>query len=211
VLTHPAFAAYVVVAVASLATRTESSSAELTPGQLSDLGLAWALVHVLWMMPSVLAVLGLARLASREDLDAARAVHRLAVLTLALVALYLASQLMAFGVRTATWGESSWYPVGITLSLAVGWLGTIPATLLVTRELAKRGVAARTARTIAVLCGLYVVWEASTYLVVVAGAATMADTAGPPPFVLGILWALLGARVWRSRRRTPASVRGDLS
>lgn len=210
-LTLPAFAAYLVVAVTSLATRTESGSAELTPGQLSDLGPTWVLVHVLWMAPSVLAILGLARLASREDLDAARAVRRLVVVALALVALYLVSQLLAFGIGTATWGESSWYPVGITLSLAVGWLGTIPATLLVTHGLAKRGVAPRTARAIIVLCGLYVVWEASTYVAVVAGAATIAGTAGPPPFVLDILWAVLGARVWRSRRRTAASVRGDRS
>jgi hypothetical protein len=211
VLTLPAFAAYLVIAVTSLATRTESSSAELTPDQLADLGLVWVLVHLLWMTPSVLAILGLARLASRDHLDAARPVRRLVVVTLGLVALYLASQLLAFGAGTATWGESAWYAVGVTLSLAVGWLGTIPATLLVTRELARRGVVTRTARTITVLCVLYVVWEALTYLVVVAGAATMAGTAGPPPFVLGILWAVLGARVWRSRRRTAASVRGDLS
>src|SRR5688500_1704478 len=48
---------------------------------------------------------------------------------------------------SGTWGDSPWYVAGLCLSLAVGWCGTIPATLLVTRDLARRGIAPRTART----------------------------------------------------------------
>ena len=73
VLTLPAFVAYLVLAVATVATKVETSSAELTPAQLSDLGPSWVALHLLWMLPSVLAAVGLAQLASRWQLQHAGA------------------------------------------------------------------------------------------------------------------------------------------
>jgi hypothetical protein len=200
VLTLPAFVAYVAVAIATVATKADSSSAELTPQEVSDLGVSWMLLHLLWMVPSVLAILGLARLAARVGRPADGVVPRLVVVTLALVVLYLVPQVLAYGVDEATWGESPWYAVGVTLSLLVGWLGTIPATLLVTLGLAREGVVRRTARTISVLCGLYLLWEVLTYAAIALGSPTLVDTVGPPPFLLGLLWAVLGARLWWSGR-----------
>lgn len=199
-LTLPAFIAYIAVAVATVATKAESSSGELTPDELSGFGASWMLVHLLWMAPSVLAILGLARIAARAGRRAASTLPVLVASTLTLAVLYLVPQAMAYGVDTATWGDSTWYAVGVTLSLAVGWLGTVPATLLVALGLARNGVIPKTARTVAALCGVYVVWELLTYAAIALGSATLLDTVGPPPFLLGILWAALGARLWWSGR-----------
>jgi hypothetical protein len=206
VLTLPAFVAYLAVAVATVATKADSSSGELTPAQVSDLGASWMLLHLLWMTPSVLAILGLVGLAERAGERARATLPTLMGVTLVLTALYLVSQVMAYGVDTPTWGDSAWYPTGMTLSLAVGWLGTIPATVLVTLGLAGGGTIPRTARTIAALCGLYLVWEVATYASIAIGSATLLDTVGPPPFLLGVLWAVLGARLWWSDRQ-----HGDLA
>ena len=201
VLTLPAFAVYLAVAVATVATKADSSSGELTPAQVSDLGASWMFVHLLWVAPSVLAILGLVGLAGRAGGRARTALRPLMGATLVLAALYLVSQVMAYGVDTPTWGDSAWYAIGVTLSLVVGWLGTIPATVLVTLGLAQEGTIPRTARTLAALCGLYLVWEVATYASVAFGAATLLDTVGPPPFLLGVLWAVLGARLWWSDRQ----------
>ena len=55
-------------------------------------------------------------------------------------------------------------------------------------------------RTIAVLTALYLVWEVLTYLAGAVGSATLAEAAGPPPFLLGLFWAVLGFRLWRHAR-----------
>jgi len=202
--TLPAFVVYVAVAVATVATETDSTSAELTPAALSDLGPSWMALHVLWMAPSVLAALGLALLAARAGLRTTPQVRRLREGAIALAVLYLVPQGMAYTLDAQTWGDSPWYAVGVALSLGVAWLGTIPATLLVTTGLARRGIVPRTARTIAALCGLYLVWEVLTYASIAFGPATLTDTVGPPPFLLGLLWAALGARLWWAGRQDGA-------
>lgn len=63
VLALPAFVAYVALAVTTLATEADSSAAELPPTQLADLGVFWVALHVLWMLPPVLAAIALAQLA----------------------------------------------------------------------------------------------------------------------------------------------------
>lgn len=200
VSTLPAFVAYVAVAAATLATVADTTSAELTPAQVSGLGASWMLVHLLWMAPSVLAALGLSGLLGRERPGGAD-VRRLVVpATLGLAVLYVATQAVAYRVDTATWGDSGWYAVGVGLSLVVGWGVTIPATLLVTARLVREGVVPRAARVVAVLTGVYLLWEVATYVAIVVGPPTLIDTVGPPPFVLGLLWAGVGARLWWSRR-----------
>jgi hypothetical protein len=204
VSTLPAFVAYLVVAVLTVATKAESSSGELTPGDLSDLGASWLVVHVLWMAPSVLAVLGLTRLAPRAGDRAAVVVQRCLVVTLGLATLYMVPQVAAYTVDAETWGDSPWYAAGVALSLAVGWLGTIPATLVVALGLARRGVVPRSAYAVVALCALYLAWEVATYAAVALGSPTLLDTVGPPPFLLGVLWAFLGALLWWSGRREGA-------
>ena len=46
---------------------------------------------------------------------------------------------------------------------------------------------------------LYLVVELLTYLPALLGSATLADTVGLPPFLLGIFWAVLGGIVLRAR------------
>lgn len=199
VLTLPAFIAYVALAVVTIAQKVDSTSADLTPAQLSDLGVSWVALHLLWMTPSVLAAIGLAQLAASWRLQRATVVRTLAGVVLVLAAAYLVVQLLALGFEGDTWGDSRLYPLGVMLSLAAGWVGTLPATMLVTTSLARRGIARRSAWAITALSAMYLVIEVLTYLPAIVGPTTLADTVGLPPFLLGLLWAWLGAAILRAR------------
>ena len=199
VLTLPTFVGYLVLAVATIATKVETSSAELTPGQLSELGPSWVALHLLWIAPSVLAAAGLTQLASRAQLRHAGVVRTLACLAVVLSAAYLVVQLLAFGFDGENWGDSRLYGAGVVLSLAVSWSGTLPATILVAVALASRGVARRAMWAVAAVILLYLVVELLTYLPALVGSPTLADTVGLPPFLLGILWAVVGGMVLRAR------------
>jgi hypothetical protein len=199
ILTLPAFIAYLAVAGATIAQEAESSSAELTPAEVSDLGLWWVVLHLLWMTPSVLAAIGVAQVARRCRLSSTAAVTGFACAALALAAAYLVVQVLAFGFDGETWGDSRLYPLGVGLSVAAGWAGTLPATILVAVSLAKHGIATRTAWTVAALTGLYFVFELLVYLPALVGPATVAETTGLPPFLLGIFWACLGGGLLRAR------------
>lgn len=199
ILTLPAFVAFLAVAVVTIAAEADSSAAELTAAQISDLGLSWVAVHLLWTAPSVLAATALVLIARRRQLPRTGAVPVLCGAAVVLAAAYLVVQVLAFGVDGATWGDSRLYQLGVVLSLAVGWVGTLPATLLVTVALARRGIARRVAWTVAALTGLYFAVELLTYLPVFLGPTTLAETPGLPPFLLGIFWAVLGGALLRSR------------
>ncbi len=199
VLTLPAYVAYLVLAVATIATKVEASSAELTPTQVSDLGPSWVALHLLWMLPSVLAAVGLTQIASRGQLRHAGVVRALAGVAIVLSAAYLVVQLLAFGFDGQTWGDSRLYGVGVVLSLAVAWAGTLPATILVAVAFARRAVARRSMWAVAAVTLLYFVVEVLTYLPALLGSPTLADTVGLPPFLLGFVWAVLGGMVLRAR------------
>jgi hypothetical protein len=207
-LTLPAYVGYVVLAVATLATKADASSAELTPSELTDLGVAWVALHVLWMTPPTLAAVALLLVARRLRLAVARPVAALTSVALVLAVAYLVPQLLAFGVETGTWGDSSLYATGVVLSLAVGWVGVLPATALVARGLARRGVSPKVCWTVTVATGVYLVLELFTYLSAL-GAATLAETTGPPPFLLGFLWAALGVRLLSRGTVHPRGGDGD--
>lgn len=67
------------------------------------------------------------------------------------------------------------------------------------------------ARGIAVVTGLYLVLELLTYLPAL-GSPELAETTGPPPLLLGFVWALLGYDCWpgvRSASRQPPPARPD--
>lgn len=199
VLTLPAFIAYLVLAVGTIPREANSSSAELTPAQLSDLGVWWIALHLLWITPSVLAAIGLVRLARRRRLRHLTVVRIFACAALALAAAYLVVQVLAFQFDGGTWGDSRLYPLGVMLSIAVGWAGTLPATILVAVAFARHRIATKTAWTVAALTAIYYVFELLTYLPVLAGPATFAETKGLPPFLLGIFWAGFGGTVLRAR------------
>jgi hypothetical protein len=80
-----------------------------------------------------------------------------------------------------------------TLLAFIGWYA-------VTARLAQRGTVRRTAGIIGVLTGVYLLWEVATYVAIAVGPPTLLDTIGPPPFVLGLLWAGVGGCSWWSRR-----------
>src|SRR5690242_12255319 len=92
VLTLPAFVAYLAVAVTTVARKVDSSAAELTHAQLSELGLSWVALHVLWISPAVLAAIGLERVAAGRRLPRAPWVRLLAATVLMLAAGYLVVQ-----------------------------------------------------------------------------------------------------------------------
>ncbi len=199
ILTLPIYIAYLVVAVATIAQEADTTSAELTLAQISDLGVLWVLVHVLWMAPPIVAVIALSLVVRKRRLAHTSAIPALAVVAVVLAAAYLVVQLLAFGVGGETWGDSRLYPVGVVLSLAVGWCAALPATILVAVALARGGVRPKTCWTVAALTALYFVFEVLTYLPALLGPATLAETAGLPPFLLGFFWAVLGAGLFRAR------------
>jgi hypothetical protein len=202
--TMPLFVTFLVLATATIAEQTEASSAELTQVQLSELGAWWVALHLLWITPPLLAAMGLAMLATSWRMRGASAVRILAGITMLLALAYLVVQCLAFGFEGETWGDSRLYPLGVALSLAAGWFGALPATILVTGALARHRVAPKTAWTVAVLTTLYLALELLAYLPALAGAADLAETTGIPPFILGILWTALGVALLRSRVPTPA-------
>ena len=196
--TFAAFVVYLTFAVATIA-REVKTSADLTPAQLDDLGAAWLGLHVLWVVPPILAAIALTSL-SRRLQGATRFVPAFAAVTIACAAAYILVNLAAYGSETATWGDNALYPWSVTLSLATGWFGVIPATILVSTALAVGGVARRTGWTVTALVGLYWVIELLTYVPVLLGPETFAGfEGGLPPFLLGIAWAILGGGLLRSR------------
>jgi hypothetical protein len=198
-LTLPGFVAFLALASVTIATQTDASAAELTPAQLDDLGIALLALHLLWIAPSLVAALALAILVRTLRLPRASAVTVLAGGAVVLALAYITVQMLASGTGGTTWGDSALYPLGVAWSLAIGWFGTLPATILVCAALARRGVARITAWTVAALAGLYLAFELLVYLTVLFGAATLEETAGLPPFLLGCFWAALGVGLLRSR------------
>lgn len=195
--TLAAFVVYVVFAVATIAEEAKTS-ADLTPAQLEELGVAWLGLHVLWVVPPILAATSLALL-SRTLQGGTRFVPALAAVTTACAAAYVFVNLLAYGSETATWGGNPLYPWSIVLSLAAGWFGVLPATVLVGWTLAGQGIARRTAWTVTALVALYWVVELLVYLPVLVGPETLAEfEGGLPPFLLGIFWAILGGGLLRS-------------
>jgi len=196
--TLAAFVAYVAFAIATIS-KVADTSATLTPGQIDDLGASWMAVHLTWMVPPVLAAVALTLLSRRLG-TTTRFVPVLAAVALALAMAYLVVNGLAYGSDAATWGQNELYPWSYLLSISVGWLGVLPATLLVTVALARAGIARRSAWTLTVLVGLYWAFDLLTYLPVILGPATLAAfEGGLPPFLLGIFWAVLGGSLLKSR------------
>lgn len=199
--TLPAFVAYVAFAVLTIA-KEVTTSADLTPSQVDDLGLEWIVLHLLWMTPPLLAAVALASISGRLP-GAARYARPLAAVTGICAAGYVVVNLLAYSSDAATWGADVLYPWSYTLSLAAGWLGVLPATLLVCVTLARQGVARRTCWTVGALVAAYWVLEVLTYLPVLLGSSTFAGfEGGLPPFLLGVLWAVLGGGLLRSGLRS---------
>jgi len=199
VATLPAYVAYLALALTTIAQQVHTSS-DLTPADIDELGLAWLALHVLWVLPPVLAAIALMGVARRVGGRLPRLVPVLATVTFAFAAAYLVVNVLAFGSDSATWGDSSLYPWSPLTSLLAGWLGVHAATLVVVAALAKAGIARRTAIVVGAIYALYVAFEVLTYLPVIFGPTTFAGfLGGLPPFLLGIFWAALGGGLlkWR--------------
>lgn len=198
IATLAAFVVYVIFAVATIAKEVETS-ADLTPAHLDDLGASWLGLHLLWVVPPILAAIAVTLL-SRGLRGATRFVPALAAVTIACAAAYLVVNFLAYGSDNATWGENPLYPWSYSLSLAASWFGVLPATLLISTALARQDIARRTAWTVTALVGVYWVIEVLTYLPVIVGPETFAEfEGGLPPFLLGIFWAILGGGLLGSR------------
>lgn len=196
----PAYIAFVALSAAVLRPRVESTAAELTQDQLSDLGLPWVLLSVLWVLPPVLAAVALAMIARHlPQTRATQAVPKLAAASVVLAVAYVVVQVVGLSAQTPTWGESPWFSAGFVISLLIGWAGVHPATLLVLGALRAAGVARRTMLVVAVIYALYWAVELVTYLPALVGPGTMADAAvGLPPFLLGFFWAVVGGALLRT-------------
>lgn len=202
IATLATFAAYVGFALVSIAEEV-TTSADLTPAQMDGLGAAWLGLHVLWVVPPILAAIALTLL-SRRLRDVTRFVPALAAVSIACMTAYLLVNLAAYGSEASTWGSNALYPWSVVLSLAAGWFGVIPATMLVSTTLARRGVARRTAWLVTALVALYWVLDLLTYVPVLLGPQTFAGfEGGLPPFLLGIFWAILGGGLLRARVPSP--------
>jgi hypothetical protein len=198
VATLPAYVAYLVLAVTTIA-RDAHTSAELTPADIDELGVAWMAVHVLWVLPPVLAAVALVGVARRVPGPLTRAVPLFAGITVTVAAVYLVVNALAFGADDETWGDSALYPWSPLASLFAGWFGVHVATLVVVAALVRAGIAKRTAIVVGALYALYVVFEVLSYLPVIFGPATLAGfLGGVPPFLLGIFWAVLGGGLLKS-------------
>jgi hypothetical protein len=199
VATAPAYLAYLALSVMSLAPRADTS-AELTPVDLEELGALWVVVHALWVTPLVLAAVALTALAREVPGPLTRWVRALAAITCCFAAAYLGVNLLALGSDAATWGDDRLYPLSPVTSLFAGWFGVHVATLIVVLALRRAGIARRTATVVAVLFALYLILEVLTYLPILFGPATFAGfLGGVPPFLAGVLWAVLGGGVLKSR------------
>lgn len=198
VATVPAYVAYLALAVTSIA-RYAHNSADLTPADIDDLGIAWMGVHVLWVVPLVLAAVGLVGVARRVPGPLTRVVPVFAAITVTLAVAYVVVNAFAFGVEGGTWGDSPLYPWAPVASLLAGWFGVHVATLVVVAALARAGIARKTAIVVGALYAVYVVFEVLTYLPLIFGPATFDNfLGGAPPFLLGIFWAVLGGGLLKS-------------
>lgn len=196
--TLPAYVAYLALAVTTIA-RDAHTSADLTPADISELGVAWMAVHVLWVLPPVLAAVALMGVAHRVPGPLTRLVPVFAAITVTLAAAYVVVNAFAFGGEGETWGDSALYPWAPLASLLAGWFGVHVATLIVVSALVRAGIARRTAIVVGALYAVYVVFEVLIYLPVIFGPTTFAEfLGGVPPFLLGIFWAVLGGGLLKS-------------
>ncbi len=199
IATFPVYAAYLALAIAAYTGRGETT-ATFTPADIDELGIAWIAVHILWIVPPVLAAVALMVLARQFGTGTTRLVPALAGVTFVMAAAYLIINALAYGFDGPTWGDSALYTWSNLTSIFAGWFGVHPATLIVVVALATAGIAKRTTIIVGVLYALYVVFELLTYLPVVFGSSTFADmTGGLPPFLLGVFWAVLGSGLLRAR------------
>ena len=199
VATLPAYVVYLVASVAVLRPRVELSSAELTPSEIADLEPAFTALNALWVLPPILAAVALAAIArGLSPSRGLRAVPYLAASTVVLGVAHVVVGALAARQDTATWGDSPLFAVGVILSLLMGWLGVHPATLIVLPALFRAGIIRRTAAVVGVLYALYWALEILIYVPVLLDPAGSAIAAvGLPPFLLGLLWAAVGAALRR--------------
>jgi len=201
VATLPAYVAFLVLSVSTLAPKVEFSSAELSPAEIGAMGLGWMALAITWMMPVVLAAAALVLLSRRLPSGGPlRIVPVLGGFAALLAMVHVMVNLLAPAAESPTWGDSPLFTASMLSSLLAGWIGVHPATLIVLWALVQAGIAKRTAIVVGVIYALYWAFELLVYLpVLLSPEGLSAETVGLPPFLLGILWAAVGGALLRAR------------
>lgn len=194
----PVFVGYLLVAATTLATKVEQSSAELAPNELDAMAGSWVLLSALWTAAVILAAAGLVSFGRILD-QAGRIgamVRPVAVLSVGLILAWFAVQLVQLRTDTPRIGDSALYTVGVALSLFSFWAAII-ATIGACVALRRARIATIAATVVATLMVLYFAFDLLTYLPAFFGSVDLKEAVGLPPFLMSVIWAILGTAVLR--------------
>ena len=171
------------------------SAGSMTPSQVGDRAVQWILVACFWVLPVILAAIAFTRLATL--LEAGSLIRLLAFVGIVLLFAHVVAQAgVIWFVDSPTLGDSSLYAFAILVSL-LGWWAVDVAAVLTCRELLRAKAASTAALVIGLLTGLFFVLELVIYVPALVGGKELHDTIGLPPMLLPLLWAVLGAILWR--------------
>lgn len=171
------------------------SAGSMTPSQIGDRAVQWILLAAFWVLPVALAAIAFMQLATL--LQTGGTIRLLAVVGIVfLLAHVVAEAGVIWFVESPTLGDSSLYAFAILLSL-LGWWVVDVAAVLTCRELFRAKVVPRPALIIGLITGLLLVLELVVYVPALVGGKELHDTIGLPPMLLPLLWAVLGAILWR--------------
>ena len=178
------------------------SAGSMTPSQIGDRTVQWILVACLWVLPVILAAIAFMRIATL--LGAGSVIRALALVGIVLLVGNVAAQTaVIWFVDAPTLGDSTLYAFAILVSL-LGWWAVDIVALLTCRELFRANVVPRAALVIGLMTGLLLVLEVVIYVPALVGGSELYKTIGLPPMLLPLLWAALGAILWRKADATPA-------
>jgi len=178
------------------------SAGSMTPSQIGDRTVQWILVACFWVLPVILAAIAFMRIATL--LGAGSVIRPLAFVGIVLLVAHVVAQAaVIWFVDTPTLGGSALYAFAILVSL-LGWWAVDIVALLTCRELFRAKVVPRAALVIGLLTGLLLVLEVVIYVPALVGGSELHDTIGLPPMLLPLLWAVLGAILWRKTASTRA-------
>lgn len=171
------------------------SAGSMTPSQVGDRAVQWILVACFWVLPVILAAIAFTQLATH--LEAGSLIRLLAFVGIVLLIAHVVAQAgVIWFVDSPTLGDSPLYASAILISL-LGWWAVDIVALLTCRELFRAKVAPTAALVIGLLTGLFLVLELVIYVPALVGGKELHDTIGLPPMLLPLLWAVLGAILWR--------------
>jgi hypothetical protein len=171
------------------------TAASMTPAEIHDRAPQLLIVSCLWVLPAILAAIAFTRLAT--ILGSSSMLRPLAAIGVVFLVAHVAAQVwVVWFVDSPTLADTSVYALTILLSL-LGWWAVDLAALLTCLRLFQARLAPRAALVIGVLSGLLFVIEVAVYLPALVGSQELHDTIGLPPMLMPLLWAILGAILWK--------------